>query len=67
METTASPKHPRGRSQTVRAVKRAFHILFSSKLLLGPALVRVREELGDSPEVTRLLCFLESSDRGFCR
>lgn len=54
-------------TETVRAVKHAFHILFHSKLLLDAALVRAREELGHSPEVTRLLCFLESSERGFCR
>jgi len=53
--------------ETVRAVKHAFHILFHSKLHLEPALARVREELGGTPEVRRLVCFLESSERGFCR
>jgi UDP-N-acetylglucosamine acyltransferase len=53
--------------ETVRAVKHAFHILFHSKLRLDTALARVREELGGTPEVSRLLCFLESSERGFCR
>jgi UDP-N-acetylglucosamine acyltransferase len=52
---------------TVRAVKRAFHILFHSRLRLEPALCRVREELGASPEVQRLVCFIETSKRGFCR
>lgn len=53
--------------ETRIAVKHAFHILFHSKLQLELALARVREELGGSPEVQRLLCFLESSERGFCR
>ncbi len=53
--------------ESVRAVKHAFHILFRSHLRLEHALQRVRDELGGSPEVSRLLCFLESSERGFCR
>jgi hypothetical protein len=31
------------------------------------AVKRVREEIPDSPEVNRLLSFLEESSRGFCR
>jgi len=50
-----------------RAIRQAFHILFSSKLRLEPALARVREECEASPEIERLLHFLESSERGFSR
>ncbi len=50
-----------------RQVRRAYQILFHSKLRLEPALERVREEDLDSPEVARLLAFLESSRRGFSR
>jgi UDP-N-acetylglucosamine acyltransferase len=53
--------------ESLRAVKHAFHILFHSRLRLEAALLRVRDELGGSPEVRRLVCFLESSERGFCR
>ena len=53
--------------EAMRSVKRAFHIVFHSKLRLESALCRVREELGNSPEVERLVCFLETSERGFCR
>ena len=53
--------------EAMRSVKRAFHIVFHSKLRLESALHRVREELGNSPEVERLVCFLETSERGFCR
>ncbi|MEN8182452.1 MAG: acyl-ACP--UDP-N-acetylglucosamine O-acyltransferase [Myxococcota bacterium] len=53
--------------QQIAAVKRAYHLIFSSKLRLEEALSRVREELPDSAEVERLLRFLESSERGFCR
>jgi len=58
----------RGFSTKVRAeIKHAFHILFSSKLRLEPALERLRSEQLESDEVARLLHFLESSERGFCR
>lgn len=50
-----------------RQIKRAYHLLFGSKLRLEPALARVREEGLDAPEVGRLLAFLESSERGFSR
>jgi UDP-N-acetylglucosamine acyltransferase len=53
--------------QAVRALKHAFHVLFSSKLRLETALARVREESAGVPEVERLLRFLEASTRGFCR
>ncbi len=48
-------------------IKRAFHLIFGSRLRLEPALARVREELGHSDEVERLVRFLEKSERGFCR
>ncbi len=54
-------------AETRESIKRAFHLIFFSKLRLEPALARVREELGDSPEVARLVAFLEKSERGFCR
>lgn len=58
----------RGFSREQRAaIKRAYHLVFSSRLRLPVALARVREELGGVPEVERLLAFLEGSARGFCR
>ncbi len=51
----------------VRGLKRAYHLIFHSKLRLEPALQRVREELGDAEEVGRVLRFLEASERGFIR
>ncbi len=53
--------------ESIRAIKHAFHLIFNSRLRLEPALARVRDELGDSLEVERLLRFLEKSERGFCR
>jgi UDP-N-acetylglucosamine acyltransferase len=54
-------------AEVVRQLKHAYHVLFQSKLLLEPALARVRAELAEAPEVDRLLAFLEKSERGFVR
>lgn len=54
-------------AESRRQVKRAFHLLFASKLRLEEALARVREEGLDAPEVLRLLAFMESSQRGVSR
>jgi UDP-N-acetylglucosamine acyltransferase len=53
--------------ESVRALKHAFHLLFASRLRFEVAAARVRAELGGSPEVARLLHFLESSTRGVSR
>lgn len=58
----------RGFSERERhEIKRAFHILFDSKLRVELALARVRGEGLESAPVRRLLAFLESSQRGFSR
>lgn len=54
-------------AETVRALKRAFHLLYASKLRQEVAVARVRETLPDVPEVDRLLRFLETSSRGVAR
>jgi len=48
-------------------LKRAFHILFFSKLRLEPALARVRAADFKSDEVARLIAFFEASERGVSR
>lgn len=51
-------------------IKRAFHVLFHSRLQFREALALVREEFkkgSDAQDIERLLRFLESSRRGFCR
>lgn len=53
--------------ESVAALRRAFHVLFFSKLRFEEALERVRSELGDGPELQRLISFLEKSERGFTR
>ncbi len=58
----------RGMAPAVRAaIKHAFHLIFHSKLTLAAATERLRAEGEPSPEVARLLRFLEVSERGFVR
>jgi UDP-N-acetylglucosamine acyltransferase len=52
---------------TVRAIKRAFHLVFTSKLRLEDAIATVRDCVPGCEPVDRLLRFLESSKRGVCR
>lgn len=52
---------------TRSALKRAFHLLFNSKLRIAQAVRQVRDQLPGIPEVEHLLGFLERSERGFCR
>ena len=53
--------------KTRRQIKRAFHLIFHSKLRLEEALARVEEEVGGVSEVERLVSFLRKTERGFCR
>jgi UDP-N-acetylglucosamine acyltransferase len=53
--------------ETRSQIKRAFHLIFRSKLRLEDALARVEEEVGGVPEVERLVSFLRKTERGFCR
>jgi UDP-N-acetylglucosamine acyltransferase len=53
--------------ETIEMLRHAFHVIFQSKLRLEVALAQVEEECGESPEVRRLLDFLQQSERGFIR
>jgi UDP-N-acetylglucosamine acyltransferase len=53
--------------ERIRAVDRAFRIVFRSGLQPREAFSSVREELPDSREAEHLVAFLEKSERGFCR
>lgn len=58
----------RGFSSEVRSqIKRAFHILFTSKLRFEVGLAQVRDEGLECDEVQRLLAFVETSERGVSR
>lgn len=48
-------------------LKRAFKILFNSGMTISNALKRIKKEIPVSEELTHLINFVESSERGVCR
>jgi len=50
-----------------RAIKHAYHVIFSSKLSIADGLRRLAGEGDPVPEVARLVRFLETSERGVAR
>jgi len=48
-------------------MKKAFRIIFKSRLILKNSMVRLQEELSPSPCLDILLEFLKKSERGICR
>jgi len=55
------------KEETIRALKKAYRIIFRSSLLLSVALERVKEDVEDLPEVNHFIEFIESAKRGICR
>ncbi len=53
--------------ETIDALKKTYHTLFQSKLILKDALDQVEAELGDVAEVRYFVDFVRSSKRGVCR
>lgn len=49
------------------ALKKAFRIIFRSKLNLAEAAARIHEEIDNVPEVVRLLDFMQTTKRGVVR
>jgi len=49
------------------ALKKAFKIIFKSKLTLKKSIIRLEEEHMDVPVIEDLLKFLKESERGICR
>ncbi|HVM98131.1 MAG TPA: acyl-ACP--UDP-N-acetylglucosamine O-acyltransferase [Candidatus Acidoferrales bacterium] len=54
-------------AETIGKIKRAYRLMFDSKLGVTEAAARVRAELPDCAEVERFVKFIESSERGVCR
>jgi UDP-N-acetylglucosamine acyltransferase len=48
----------------INAVRRAFHILYREKCVLGNALARLQEKLPNSPAVAEMIAFIRQSGRG---
>jgi UDP-N-acetylglucosamine acyltransferase len=53
--------------QSITELKRAYRILFRSKMNTGDALAKIREVEWTAPEVSTLIAFIEKSERGFIR
>ncbi len=53
--------------ETIEALKKAYRILFRSKLKTRDAIAKVREELSGCAEAEQLVAFVERSQRGVCR
>ncbi len=53
--------------ESITELKKAYKILFRSSLLLKDALLKVRSEIPELPEIKCMLDFIEGSERGICR
>jgi UDP-N-acetylglucosamine acyltransferase len=51
----------------IRALRRAYRLMFQSHLRVVEAAARIRAELPGVPEVERFVAFIEASTRGVCR
>lgn len=52
---------------TIAAIRKAYRIIFRSKLRTAEALDRIRQELATIPEVMKFVDFVAGSQRGVCR
>jgi UDP-N-acetylglucosamine acyltransferase len=48
-------------------IRKAYRLIFQSKLKTRDALAKVREEISPSIEVEQLVVFIANSQRGICR
>ena len=53
--------------ETLRALKKAYRIVFRSSMLLSAAIKKVEQEVEDLPEIRQFLAFIRESKRGLCR
>jgi UDP-N-acetylglucosamine acyltransferase len=53
--------------ETLEALRKAYRILFRSKLKTREAIAKVRQEISGSAAVEELVTFIEHSQRGVCR
>jgi UDP-N-acetylglucosamine acyltransferase len=53
--------------QSILELKRAYRLLFRSRMNTGDALAKLKEERWTAPEISALTDFIESSKRGFIR
>ncbi len=52
---------------TIKDLKRAYRILFRSKLTMDEAIEKVKKEIKSSAEIDKLIEFIKNNRRGICR
>ena len=60
-------KRRRVGKEKIEALKKAYRILFRSRLKTGDAIVRIQQELAGCAEAEHLVSFVQNSQRGICR
>jgi UDP-N-acetylglucosamine acyltransferase len=60
-------KRRRMGKEKIEALRKAYRIMFRSKLKTRDAIAKVRQELSGSAEAEQLATFVENSQRGVCR
>jgi UDP-N-acetylglucosamine acyltransferase len=53
--------------EQIDSVRKAYRIIFQSKLLTKEAVEKVRSEISQTPEVVQFIDFITQSKRGICR
>jgi UDP-N-acetylglucosamine acyltransferase len=53
--------------ESIKALNKAYRIIFRSQLLLDAALKKAQDEVDDCPEVRHFIQFIKESKRGVCR
>jgi UDP-N-acetylglucosamine acyltransferase len=51
-------------NRAIDAIRKAFHLIWRSEMVLNVSLARVEEDLGEVPEVAEMVGFIRSSKRG---
>lgn len=64
---TIGLKRQKFSESSIRDLKKAYKILFRSKLTLNEAITKLKNEMDQSEEIRNLLHFIEQNKRGICR
>ncbi len=64
---TVGLKRQNFKDSTIKDLKKAYKILFRSKLTLKEAINKLKNEVGQSDEIKYLIRFIEENKRGICR
>jgi UDP-N-acetylglucosamine acyltransferase len=60
-------KRRRVGKEKIEALKKAYRIMFRSRLKTGDAIVKIQQELAGCAEAEHLVSFVQNSQRGICR